>query len=226
MTEDLHWWKEYHHEDYQKVDMRLDIARNVMLHGRADSAARMLKLSCINSVMSIQSDVTRHEKAFALYSAGDLSVEKAAEQTVYGYQKADWLHHSLATFDFDECVRLVREEGIAPALEFIVENFKGLSYRKGAFALAMCGIYELMCLDSNTEKYLERETELTIPHRDDMRRASFSARDYLEICECVNRRTLSDMRPFTCQWAMYDYERGEHARHMIYFTEVFPHLSD
>lgn len=200
-------WYKYHKEDYQAVQDRLAACRNVMLRGRMDSAARMLRLSTINAVLSIQTQRERHERAFTAYCAG-MRLDRAAQQTVYGVQKAEWLEQSLGSFDFEECVRILRDDGHRSALSNIVDNFKGLSWVKGGFALAMCGIWELACPDTRVRQVLDIEGRCRTVH------------DYYQHLDKIDQAVGHDAPLFIKQWALYDFKAQEHARHMAFFREV------
>jgi hypothetical protein len=205
--EDLKWWYEYHREDYAAVKDRLTACRNVMFHGRKDAAAEMLKKSCVNAVFSIQTQRARHEEAFTLWCNG-MSLEKAAAKTVYGTQKAEWLHYSLGTFRFKDAVETLRKDGPVAALEKLEEWFKGLSWVKAAFALAMTGVWEMACPDTRTKQ------TLGIEHR-------ISSRDRFNAALSDIDAALDIDEPlFIKQWVMYDFKEQEHARHMAFFNQV------
>lgn len=207
MAQSLTWWYEYHREDYQSVMDRLKACRNVMLRGRMDAATRMLRLSCINAVLSIQTQRERHERAFTAYATGT-RLDRAAQDTVYGVQKSQWLEQSLATFDFEECVSRLRTDGHWAALGYLVDNFKGLSHVKGGFTLAMIGVWELACPDTRCRQFLDIEERVRT--RD----------DYQQALQEIDNSLDADVPLFIKQWAVYDYQAEEHARHMPFYTEV------
>lgn len=202
------WWYEYHREDYAAVRRRLSACRNVMLRGRRASAAEMLRKSCVNAVLSIQTARGRHERAFSMYYAGDRSLETAATETMYGYQKLGWLRDSLASVDFGAIVDDLRDDGPAAAHARLVDDFKGLSWVKAGFALSMVGIWELACPDSRTKDVLGIDGRITT--RDDYREALAAIDDALDI----------DQPTFIKQWVLYDWRDAEHARHMVFYREV------
>lgn len=205
-------WYRYHLEDYEAVEDRLRACRNVMLHGRQEAAARMLRLSTTYAVLSIQTQLDRHERAFTAYQAGDVSLETATGMTNYGNQKARWLHGSLANFDFEEAVTILREKSHMEALRYIEDNFKGLSWTKGAFALCMCGVWELACPDTRTKQHIGYEGRIR------------TLDDYCDALDMIDDGLPGDTHPFIKQWSMFDFERGEHSRHMAFFREALPAL--
>lgn len=205
-------WYVDHMHDYDAVQGRLSAVRNVMLRGRMDAATDMLEKSCVYAVMSIQTQLARHERAFTMHYSGDRSLQTCTGETNYGNQKYRWLSESLATFDFENCVTELRERGPKTALDILQSNFTGLSWTKGAFALAMCGVWELACPDTHTKEAVGYDGRIR------------AVDDYEIVCEMIDNTLDVDAPLFVKQWALFDRERGEHARHMAFFREVNPHL--
>lgn len=213
MSDPLRRWYEYHREDYGAVKRRLAACRNVLLRGREDAAAELLRKSCVHAVLSIQTERTRHERAFTAYYAGDRSLETATDMTTYGNQKANWLYQSLGSFDFEELVKRVRETdgngySATHPLAYLVDNFKGLSYTKAGFALAMAGLWEVACPDTRTKQMLDIEGRIR------------SMADYRAALARIDEALPVEEPTFIKQWVLYDKKADEHARHMAFFTEA------
>jgi hypothetical protein len=215
-------WIVSHQQDYASVRGRLEAVRNVLLRGRIECAAAILERSYVNAVLSIRTAKDRHEKAFvAYYSSDDVSLKDAALMTVYGGNKMNWLERTFESVDWEAlalAVRAhVRNERYADLLEAVDDQLVGVSHRKGAFMLAMCGLYEYMCIDSNVANHAgledSEDNSLTFKNAD----------AYLDKCAEIKDEIAENpwIPPFIVQWAIYDAERGEHARHMVYFNEVF-----
>jgi hypothetical protein len=212
MAEDYKWWFEYHNEDYESVLTRLKACRNILLHGPKDRAARLLEVSAINSILSIQTARQRHERAFTMHYAGGLSLENCAKETVYGYQKSDWLHKNKVQVDWGELVSYIRGQVFAgnpvAAVEKVTDEVTGLSWTKGGFTLAMCGIVEVACPDSRTRAELGIENNVR------------TESDYREALQVIDESVPIDMPLFVKQWVLYDYFEQEHADHQPFFTEA------
>jgi thermostable 8-oxoguanine DNA glycosylase len=161
-------------------------------------------------VLSIQTERERHEDAFVAWDNG-LRLDEAALQTVYGGQKANWLKEG-RTIDYEHVVSLWREGGPKEARRYLVENFKGLSWTKASFALAMLGANELMCIDSNVKNVLGGEIDLPDRIR--------SEATYEKVSEKVYDAVSVDADPFIVQWCLYDVGRGEHVTHMPFYRAV------
>jgi hypothetical protein len=207
-------WVLSHNTDYGQVRDRLEAVRNVVLHGRLEAAATVLRKAYLFAVLSIQTERERHERAFTAHFTGGMDLKEACLETVYGGQKHGWIEDTFERVSFEDLAIAVRAhvngDRYDTLLDVVTDMVKGVSYRKGSFMLAMSGLYEFMCVDSNVGRYAGIE-----------KRESFdNASDYMDTCHDIARGTGIVMPPFLVQWAIYDFERGEHARHMAYFREV------
>lgn len=209
-------WIVAHNADYAAVRDRLEYVRNIVLNGRIENAADIMRKSYVFAIMSIQTEKDRHEGAFIAHYQGNVELKEASLQTVYGGQKYDWMSRTFDSNDFEDFIRSLRihvENGnMDTLLDTVVDNFTGVSYRKASFMLAMAGMYEYMCIDSNVGKYAG------IGARDSYNSAEAYMADCREIYDSLD--TPRQVPPFILQWAIYDYQRQEHARHMVYFNEV------
>lgn len=211
-------WIDGHREDYAHVQRRLDATRNVVLHGREDRAAAIVERAYTFAVFSIQTPLDRHERAFTEYYTGEKDLEAAVTSTVYGGTKIPWLEKTFESTDWTEVVRMIRlsvaNGDYAPLLDYIDDELTGVSYVKGAFVLAMSGLTEYLCIDSNVANYagLDVSTGDALTFTD--------GEDYMATCRDVIGGLDVDMRPFVVQWAIFDSERGEHARHGAFYREI------
>jgi len=215
MSETLANWVESHKSDYAAVSERLNAVRNVVMYGTLKDAADVLEKSYMFAVLSIQTECSRHESAFVGHYTGDLTCKEAALETVYGGHKSNWMARTFENNDFKQLVQAVRSHAKngrwATLLDVMTDNVVGVAERKASFMLAMCGFTEFMCIDSNVGRYggIDADTEF------------YSAEAYFDACETIREKSgIDGFAPFLVQWAIYDFERGEHARHMIYFNEV------
>lgn len=204
-------WYNRHKEDYEAVRERLSKTRTRLETTDLDTAARMVEKSCVNAVLSIQTDKDRHERAFTAHYAGDKTLAEAARMTVYGETKATRLTRMRDEFNFTVVASKLRDGDVTKAHEYLVENYTGLAEIKAAFVLAMLGYDRLMCLDTNVQSV----SDVEIPR-------SFSGSDaYFDVCKNVHESTsLAHIEPFICQWAMYNFSRGEFNAHLPFYREV------
>jgi len=214
-AKDVREWILNRKEDYFAVWDRLSYCRNVLLNGRKDAAIDMLQKSYTFAVMSIQTDKDRHEDAFVSHYSGLLKRKEAYLQTVYGGQKFDWDRKTFKNVEWDllvEAIRLhISNSRYDILLDVINDQLTGVSHRKGAFMLAMLGITEYMCVDSNVAQYADIDTE----------RSYNNADEYLSDCSDIAKSIGMPYMPnFIVQWAIYDVQKGEHSRHMAFYREI------
>ena len=212
MAPDLTQWYKNHDDGYEAVKERLRSARSVLLNGHIGYAAENLRLSYVNAVFSIKTKKERHEDAFMAYVNG-ADIREAALMCVYGGQKADWIQRTFDNTNWKDLARAVRSHVKAGRISDLLEiqnELVGVSYTKWSFTLAMCGVWEIACFDSNARHFFDIDTGRTVR----------SADEYIELIEQLQSDTEIPEKPFVIQWAIYDYERGEHARHMPFFRNI------
>lgn len=220
MSETISTWFENHANDYQTVLGRLNATRDVLMRGPLSHAADLLERSYVFAVLSIRTERDRHERAFTAHYAGELTLKEAALETVYGGNKKNWLRRTMESTDWESLAMAVRAHvragRDAELLQTVVDNLVGVAHRKAAFMLAMSGLYQFGCIDSNVARYagLEESDGDSLEFN--------SADDYMATCEEIFSSVEADMDvpPFIKQWAIYDRERGEHARHMAFYREI------
>jgi hypothetical protein len=211
MSDDLKTWYENHKEDYQAVKERLFSARQTLLYGSIKHAAENLRLSYLNAVFSIQTKKERHERAFTAYVRG-FGIEEACGMVVYPNQKADWINRTMKTTDWVEVAKEVRayvKNDQWEALLGMESDLVGVSHTKWSFTLCMCGVTELACFDTNVRQFFGLD-----------KRSRGSAGDYLDMINMLQDQTDISAESFVIQWTVYDYQRGEHARHMPFFRNI------
>jgi hypothetical protein len=218
---DITTWFENHAVDYQTVQDRLEATRSVLLNGDIGDAADILEKAYMFAVLSIRTEKDRHERAFTAHYAGDISRKDAALETVYGGNKKNWIRRTFDNTNWMVLARAVRAhteaERFDVLLDTVVENLTGVAHRKGAFMLAMSGLYEFGCIDSNVARYADMDES-------DGDALEFnSAEAYMEMAEEIFNTVPSNHPPFVKQWAIYDFERGEHARHNAFYAELPVH---
>jgi hypothetical protein len=204
-------WYEFRKEDYQQVKERLAACRNVLLYGSEEAAIELLQKSVVNAVLSIQTSRERHERAFTMHYAGDTSLKTACKETVYGNQKYDWLIYTLGNYQWAEKLQHIRGQihaGNPVAAVKHMTDCKGLSWVKGAFALAMCGVTEVACPDSRTSQELGIEGKIR------------SEKAYRDALQAIDDSVPIDEPLFIKQWVVYSYFEQQHVTHEPYFTEA------
>ena len=216
MADEYVRWVENHRDDYDAVLHRVQRTQDVFLGGEDAAARSLLQMAYTFAVLSIQTQVDRTETAFTAYYAGEATLPEAAGQTVYHNQKTGWLSEGYVTTDWSALLDDARGavvEGDRQAVLTRLTELTGLSYRKAGFTAALCGVHELMCIDTNVAQFagIDRDREFT------------GADDYVAACDTVVERADGPLEsPFLVQWAIFDYQRGEHVTHLPFYREVLP----
>lgn len=203
-------WYIRHREDYCAVKTRLSKCRNILYHGRTKDATDMVRCSIINAIFSIRTEKSRHENAFVAWRNGGKSLTEAARDTLYGNRKAMQLQEQDLWSISQQVVTTLRsEEDPWQTVRYLMNTVDGLGVRKAPFVLAMCGVWEVMCFDSNVSRHFG-----IAPDKD------LSLDDYQQLCDEACQSVDIEEPPFVIQYIAYDFERGEHARHMPFFNAV------
>lgn len=222
---DLTTWISDHYLDYVSALTRVEKTRTLLLSGSPERAGSILQRAYIFAVFSIKTPLERHERAFTQWAVESADLKDACQSTVYGNQKYGWIKDTLVSTDWTSLAQAarchIRKGRYGELLECITNDLKGVSYRKGAFLLAMAGLYEFICIDSHVANYAGYEESNNGPTLtfDD-------AADYFEACDTITSSITNEYRlpAFLIQWAIYDHQRGEHARHMAFYREVLPEV--
>jgi hypothetical protein len=210
-----------HYPDYISALTRVEKTRTLLISGSPQTAGQILKKGYVFAVLSIRTGLERHERSFTKWVSG-ADIREAATGTVYGNQKGNWMNSTIKNTDWKllgEAAQChLREGRVEKLLESVVSDLKGVSHRKGAFMLAMSGVRELICIDSNVAQFAGLTDEVG-------NALSFtSAEEYLTTSDSVLDLIPNPLNlpPFLLQWVVYDWQRGEHARHAAFYREVLP----
>lgn len=206
-------WYHEHEDQYQDVEARLAAVNDKFLNAERDVQVKMLRLSYVNAVMSIQTRVEDHEKAYRTYVAG-ASVYEALRYTNFGGDegKGSWVK---ATFSdeshFHDVIDLLEADKIDKAHRFMIDNWTGVAATKAAFVLAMLGFTQKMCLDVNVRRILGLEYGDTVV-----------VSKYDGWCGEIHEKFGEPLgiSRFLTQWLIFDYARGNHSTHDIFFNSL------
>lgn len=185
---------------YDITEQRLEATKERFLSHR-DIAHTMLRDSIFNSLASMQTPVARHERAYVEYKQGNVS---ALMKTNYGPTKLQRFNaidgdalYNIVDYLYDGKVFAARDELI---------KIKGLAVMKASFTLAMLGFTEVMCLDTNVQQLC------------DINARTRSVTKYDALCRDVHGRYKHlELSPFMTQWCLFDYNRGIHSDHKVWF---------
>lgn len=210
------WWRK-HKAEYEDHWRQVREARSVLLGGPIWAAAMNLKRVYVFAVMSQQTKTEVAERGFVEYVEG-VPLRRAFEGCVYADMHSQWIEDGLENHAFEDLVAEVRYAtkndavDTAPYAIGRLTDLKGLSYRKAGFTLAMCGLYEAMCIDRNVSYVVDTKDD-----KDDWS----NARDYVASCEDVQEAAqLQVLEPFEAQWAIFDFSRDTVTSHEVVFENL------
>lgn len=207
-------------DDYSQIESRLSDVREKVETSDMDTAVRMLQVSHSFAVLSVQTPVDVHERAFTnLWQNVGVTdsyddIAEAINECNYYKNKARYILDSFQRKeDWKEVVELLRAGEIDKAHKMILDEFLGVGTVKAPFTLAMLGYTEKMCIDTNVANVvgLEEKPNTVVVDK------------YESICESVREmfpllQEIAD--PFIFQWVVFDYKRGNISHHETFFNVV------
>lgn len=218
---ELEQWVEQH--DYDRVIRILKKVREVTLTGSLEQAGQNLQRAYHFAVMSIKTKRELHELAFEMWVRGMGALDANIEAGVFGpNQKSRWMLDTNERTDWETLTLAVRSHIKERRLEELIEmqeNLKGVSYSKWGFTLALCGVWEVVCIDSNVKNYFDMEGRFDLRHKN-------GTRDYFEMVDKIRDEAPVPVPPFVAQWMIYDMQRGEHTRHESFFQYAHPFVDE
>jgi thermostable 8-oxoguanine DNA glycosylase len=204
---------EEHSEDYEQIKDRLELVKNRFMEEDRLTQRRMVLDSYIFAVISIQTPLDVHERSYARYTNGD-EYEDAFREVNYKNNKISYIRETEVKFKaIDNVIDLLEANKIDEAHKLMCDEFKGVGMAKGAFTLAMLGFTSKMCVDTNVQQASGIEDVYS----------GVVVEKYENMCEKI-RQQFSDLKdrldPFMVQWVLFDYQRGEHRKHNVFFNQL------
>lgn len=194
-------WYEDHEQTYVRVWSRLDEMREHYALQDDRGKKALLKLSYMNSVMSVQTPLYIHEEWFNRVVAGE-GLEEAWDAAGAGLpMRIPAMRETLADYSlWDELVELLGMGDVDTAHKLLIDNAQWVSTAKAPFTLANLGFVEKMCIDSNVAKLMGmfRTPETKVVEK------------YEGLCADI-RALFPDLaeilEPYELQWLIFDYQR-------------------
>lgn len=191
---------EEHAEVYEELWTKLDTVHDRFRSGDREAKISYLKLSYINSVISVRSPVSQHENALnQLMVSRDL--ETAISSTIFYRTKLNAIRQSL---DEEKVWRELANDldsgSIDAAHRRALNHLRYIGPVKAPFILAKLGYTEKMCLDSNVVEALDLDREPS----------NLSLEKYNELCKNIQYEFPSltkELEPFHLQWVIFDWQR-------------------
>lgn len=212
----------YASHDYDAVEKNLGAVRDVTLDGDLYEAGQNIRKAYYFAVISIRTTKNIHEHAFDLWDGGMNLEDAMLEAGVNFYKnKVKWIGRTEDATDWEELAQEIRTNLAEDNLDDLMNmclDLTGVHYAKWGFSLAMSGVWEVVCIDSNVKNHFGIDGRLDM-------RSEGGLDVYLDMIEQVKSQVKAVVPPFVAQWVIYDMERGEHARHRSYFNSAYPFVT-
>lgn len=188
---------------YEEIWERLDTVHKKFNRTGINSKLWYLKLSYINSVISIRTPVPQHEEALSnLMERGDLKAQ--LENITYGNNKYKYILQSLDKDSvWNEIVSDLNAGDIDAAHRNASDNLLNIGTVKTPFLFANLGYTEKMCLDGNISAVLNTGR---MYHK--------NIDEYKQICSDILRQfpeLQAELDPYHLQWVIFDWKRYNNA---------------
>lgn len=174
------------------------------IHGKFNAQSgegkiTLLKLSYINSVISVQCPLHIHEEALNRLLAGK-SLNEALSRVNYNGQKEKYLKETLRDDDIWQAILSdLESDGLDAAHKTAIDRLKFVGTVKVPFTFANLGFTGKMCLDANVCRLMGLEQPTTVV-----------VSRYEEACDGVKGQfpTLTEeLDAYELQWLLFDYQR-------------------
>lgn len=159
---------QYEHNQpiYDEIQAKLDGVRDVVETAPMFLASQIMMMGDVYSIISANTHVDAHELAYTRLMSEDASdldtiqeilgstraTGEHAHAVMYYNNKAKYIVDNLQIVDYTQQVKMLREGEIDELHRYKVDHVKGIGMRKAAFSLAITGVTEKMCIDSNVAR--------------------------------------------------------------------------
>lgn len=205
-----------HKSVYRYIENRLSDTKDVFI--MSDKRGELLRHSVEYAIISVQTNVDRHEPAF-VESRGvtgqDNLADVLADNTVlYHNNKARYIHENRQNVDYSELADRLVSGDIDGVHSDIMDSCLGLGAAKSAFSLAMLGFTSKICVDSRTanacgmDRYASSDTSMD---------------EYNELCETVLGtfpEVSNELTPFGTQWVLFSTDRDKIETHDPFYAWI------
>ena len=189
-----------HSETYQRIWGKLDDVNERFLDASESGKIAYLKLSYINSLISVQCPLHVHEEALNRVVAGE-SFDEAFTSVNYNGQKIKYGRETLANDEvWSQILSDLQSDGLDSAHKTALDGLKFVGTVKVPFTFAMLGFMSKMCLDANVVRLMGLEEPPSTVVVEKYERQCQEVRDHFPVL-------TEELEPFELQWLIFDYQR-------------------
>ena len=204
---------------YTHVSAQLSATKQKFADSTIGEKVRLLQKSHAFAVLSVQTPVSAHERAFRNLFANGLplsekEIRDSINMTNYYKNKASYIWDSLQSGrKWEKVATMLTNGNVDQAHKFTLDEFLGVGPAKAPFVLAMLGFTEKMCIDTNVQQVANVDRPNTVVV-DKYEKIVQSVKDSFKT---LARETGSS---FLFQWALFDYQRNDLSSHRIFYKEM------
>lgn len=200
-------WFDENKAHYEIIRSRLQSVKRRFENADHETRRDMLLASYEFAVISVQTPVNIHEKAWSAIREG-ADPEDAMQQVNYWRNKLDYMQRTQVKFELiDDVIFNLLDGNIDKAHKILIDEFLGVGAKKAGFTLAMLGYTSKMCIDTNVEQAAGLDDVYS----------GVVVDKYEDQCNEVMQE-YSINTPFMLQWILFDCYRGETTTHNVYFS--------
>lgn len=219
-----------HRAVYDGIEAQLDRVHEAVCEAPRLVAKTLLFMADTYAIISASTSVGVHELAFveAVAEGTPAGIERALTETrargdqswavVYHNNKARYIADNLESVDYDRHLDAFRAGEVDRLHRLKVDEVTGLGVNKAGFSLAMCGITEKMCVDTNVARFAGLDPDEDVPETVVIDRWEAFCADLREGIDTIVHE--DGVSPYLWQWVAFNARRGTVETHDPWFLTV------
>lgn len=219
---------EYRSRPFELIERRLAQTHDHLASAPIDVLATAIRLSTINSICSVNTHVDAHERGTiavwealqdgvtdqeTLADAVNQSTPTGDAHVMYYNEKARWISENLLAVDYTDLAATLRDDGIVPCQQQLVDEVDGLGNRKAAFTLANLGFTDAACIDGTIERAFGVQRGTTEGRWNSVNPFDTTVAeryyDRVEQLRAETPRASTELSPYLWQWTTWQVSRDE-----------------
>jgi thermostable 8-oxoguanine DNA glycosylase len=207
---------ERHSDVYDHISEQVEQTTDYFANAPRAEQKMLLNQAVTFALISAQTSVDIHERGYlnVLRASDRQEIEDALLEPGVNYykNKARYIFHNMTEPDYDHILDLYDEGRIDEMHRAIADQFKGVSTRKSAYAMAKVITTDKMCIDTHIAQFAGFEP-------DDIYNGVVVDK-YEAQCQEVLEQIGLDFAPFIQQWIAFDTQRETVTTHSAWFATL------